>query len=108
MKKIQIDKHRLRYDIEGMQSLQQTFGTTLSQSPQAQEQESKGKTPQQVQEQESKGKTPQQVQDAETNLKTVSDNLNQLMIKTVEALKKVETRMENADKAAACAFETTK
>lgn len=95
MKKIQIDKHRLRYDIEGMQSLQQTFGTTLSQSPQAQEQESKGKT-------------PQQVQDAETNLKTVSDNLNQLMIKTVEALKKVETRMENADKAAARAFETTK
>jgi len=93
MKKIQIDKHRLRYDIEGMQSLQQTFGTTLSQSPQAQE---------------SKGKTPQQVQDAETNLKTVSDNLNQLMIKTVEALKKVETRMENADKAAARAFETTK
>ncbi len=95
MKKIQIDKHRLRYDIEGMQSLQQTFGTTLSQSAQ-------------VQEQESKGKMPQQVQDAETNLKTVSDNLNQLMIKTVEALKKVETRMENADKAAACAFETTK
>ena len=95
MKKIQIDKHRMRYDIEGMQSLQQTFGTTLSQSPQ-------------VQEQESKGKTPQQVQDAETNLKTVSDNLNQLMIKTVEALKKVETRMENADKAAARAFETTK
>ena len=95
MKKIQIDKHRLRYDIERMQSLQQTFGTTLSQSPQAQEQESKGKT-------------PQQVQDAETNLKTVSDNLNQLMIKTVEALKKVETRMENADKAAARAFETTK
>ena len=95
MKKIQIDKHRLRYDIEGMQSLQQTFGTTLSQSAQ-------------VQEQESKGKMPQQVQDAETNLKTVSDNLNQLMIKTEEALKKVETRMENADKAAACAFETTK
>ena len=95
MKKIQIDKHRLRYDIEGMQSLQQTFGTTLSQSSQAQEQESKGKM-------------PQQVQDAETNLKTVSDNLNQLMIKTVEALKKVETRMENADKAAARAFETTK
>lgn len=95
MKKIQIDKHRLRYDIERMQSLQQTFGTTLSQSLQAQEQESKGKT-------------PQQVQDAETNLKTVSDNLNQLMIKTVEALKKVETRMENADKAAARAFETTK
>lgn len=95
MKKIQIDKHRLRYDIEGMQSLQQTFGTTLLQSPQAQEQEGKGKT-------------PQQVQDAETNLKTVSDNLNQLMIKTVEALKKVETRMENADKAAARAFETTK
>jgi len=93
MKKIQIDKHRLRYDIEGMQSLQQTFGTTLSQSAQAQE---------------SKGKMPQQVQDAETNLKTVSDNLNQLMIKTVEALKKVETRMENADKAAARAFETTK
>ena len=95
MKKIQIDKHRLRYDIEGMQSLQQTFGTTLSQSSQAQEQESKGKM-------------PQQVQDAETNLKTVSDNLNQLMIKTVEVLKKVETRMENADKAAARAFETTK
>lgn len=97
MKKIQIDKHRLRYDIERMQSLQQTFGTTLSQSAQAQ-----------AQEQESKGKMPQQVQDAETNLKTVSDNLNQLMIKTVEALKKVETRMENADKAAARAFETTK
>ena len=95
MKKIQIDKHRLRYDIERMQSLQQTFGTTLSQSAQAQEQESKGKM-------------PQQVQDAETNLKTVSDNLNQLMIKTVEALKKVETRIENADKAAARAFETTK
>ena len=95
MKKIQIDKHRLRYDIEGMQSLQQTFGTTLSQSSQAQEQESKGKM-------------PQQVQDAETNLKTVSDNLNQLMIKTVEVLKKVEARMENADKAAARAFETTK
>ena len=95
MKKIQIDRHRLRYDIEKMQSLQQTFGTTLSQSSQ-------------VQGQESKGKTPQQVQDAETNLKTVSDNLNRLMIKTVEALKKVETGMENADKAAARAFETTK
>lgn len=95
MKRIQIDEQSLRCDIEEMQSLQQAFGTTLSQSSQ-------------VQEQKSKGKTPQQVQDVETNLKTVSDNLNQLMIKTVEVLKKVETRMENADKAAARAFETTK